>query len=113
MKELRIKYDFSHGPIWKDKYDVEKGIWSTGIDIIDNDKVLMDLNEKAENEYSMLYHFDKDGVLNFDTQAFISKQDALLSLIQSIVLRVESLNDGSFVVVDEESKRLSGNKEQL
>jgi len=57
MKELRIKFDFSHGPIWKDQYNVVTGEWSTGIDVIDSDKALNVLNEEAEKEYSSLYSF--------------------------------------------------------
>lgn len=106
MKELRIKFDFSHGPIWKDKYDIATGEWSTGIDVVDNDKALSVLNAEAEKEYASLYSFDKNGVLTFDTEAFESKKDSLLSLIQTIVLRINNLNDGSFSIIDEESKRL-------
>ena len=55
MDKLRIIFDFSHGPIWKDKYDIATGEWSTGIEVIDNDKALSILNEEAEKEYSSLY----------------------------------------------------------
>lgn len=109
MRELRIKFDFSRGPIWKDRYDMETGTWSTGIDVIDGDKALSVLNDEAEKEYSSLYSFDSDGVLSFDEKAFESKKSVLLSLIQTIVLRINNLNDGSFVVVDEESERFKGN----
>ena len=107
MKELKIKFDFSHGPIWKNRYDASSGQWSTGIDIIDNDATLIELNEEAQREYSSLYSFDKDGALNFDNQAFNEKKGELLSLIQAIIQRVESLNDGSILIVDEETSNLS------
>ena len=107
MKELRIKFDFSHGPIWKDQYNVVTGEWSTGIDVIDSDKALNVLNEEAEKEYSSLYSFDKDGVLNFDYQAFENKKRSLSSLVQTIIMRIDSLNDGTICVIDEESNRLS------
>lgn len=106
MEKLRIKFDFSHGPIWKDKYDITTENWSTGIDIVDNDKALSVLNEEAEKEYSSLYFFDEDGVLRFDSQAFEIKKSNLLSLIQTIILRIDSLNDGTFEVLDEESNNL-------
>lgn len=107
MKKLRIKFDFSHGPIWKDKYDIATGEWSTGIAVIDNDKALSVLNDEAEREYSSLYFFDKDGVPGFDLQAFEAKKSSLLSLIQTIILRINSLNDGSFEIIDEVSEMLS------
>lgn len=106
MEKLRIKYDFSHGPIWKDKYDVETGKWSTGIDVIDKDKALNVLNDEAEKEYSSLYSFNKDGVLIFDWQTFEDKKSDLLSLLQTIILRLNSINDGSFEIVDEETPML-------
>lgn len=101
MKKLKIKFDFSRGPIWKDKYDVSTGEWSTGIAVIDNDKELSVLNEEAQKEYSSLYSFDKNGVVSFDTKAFEAKKSSLLSLIRTIVLRINSINDGSFEVIDE------------
>ena len=106
MKELRIKFDFSHGPIWKDRYDVRTGEWSTGIDVIDNDQTLSELNDKAEKEYTSLYFFDKNGVLQFDAKAFDAKRNTLATLLQAIILRINSLNDGSFNVIDEESNKL-------
>ena len=57
MDKLRIIFDFSHGPIWKDKYDIATGEWSTGIEVIDNDKALSILNDEVEKEYSSLYFF--------------------------------------------------------
>ena len=107
MEKLRIKFDFSHGPIWKDKYDITTGEWSTGIGIIDNDKALSVLNDEAKKEYSSLYSFDEDGVLNFDSQSFEKKKNNLLSLVQTIILRMNNLNDGTFAIVDEVSETLS------
>lgn len=110
MRELKIKFDFFHGPIWKEKYDIDTGEWSTGIKVIDEDKVLAVLNDEAEREYSSLYSFDENGMFVFDTTAFEKKKDFLLSLIQTIVLRVNFLNDGSFNVVDEEIPKLTQRK---
>ncbi|SCY69345.1 hypothetical protein SAMN02910292_02529 [Lachnospiraceae bacterium XBB2008] len=50
-----------HGPIWKDKLDVNTGKWMTGIDVIDNDRALSILDEEAKREYTSLYIFDDDG----------------------------------------------------
>lgn len=48
MKEIKIKLDYSHGPIWKEKFDVITGEWSTGIDIIDNDAYIV-IDEETKN----------------------------------------------------------------
>ena len=71
INEIRIKFDFTHGPIWKDKYDRENGEFYTGIPVVDNDKALMVLNEEASREYSSLYHYDEDGRYSFDEETDI------------------------------------------
>ena len=52
--ELKVKFDFAHGPIWKDIYDPNTKIWITGIDVIDQDVALNELNDAAEKEYASL-----------------------------------------------------------
>ncbi|MBQ9278372.1 MAG: hypothetical protein IJ224_07030 [Lachnospiraceae bacterium] len=107
MQNLMIKFDFSHGPIWKEKYNIDTGEWSTGIDVIDKDKALSILDDEANKEYSSLYSFDENGTFIFDTNTYEKKKDVLLSLIQTIVLRVNDLNDGSYTVIDEETPKLT------
>ena len=83
MTEIKLKLDYSHGPIWKDKFDVATGQWLTGVDIIDNDKALQVLNDEAEQLYRSLYSFDTNGTACFfDENKFIQIKDQLLSLIQ-------------------------------
>lgn len=104
MKKIHIKLDYSHGPIWKDHFDIVTGEWSTGIKIIDEDTALQVLNDKAESLYSSLYSFE-NGFL-FDEKGFESIKPALLSLIQTILMRLNEINDGSYVVNDEEVSEL-------
>lgn len=106
MKELRIKFDFSHGPIWKDKFDPVTGSWSTGIPVIDNDRSLNFLNDKIQDEYNTLYSFDNDGQFVFDNEEFKKKRNDFVSSIQALILRANELNDGSFYIVDEETQNL-------
>lgn len=107
MNRLRIKFDFSHGPIWKEKYDLSTKEWSTGIKVVDDDKALNVLNDEAEKEYSSLYSFDEDGLPRFDYDLYENKKKELLSLIQTIILRLNEINDGSYTVIDEETKNLT------
>lgn len=106
MQEVKIKFDFSNGPIWKEKYDIASHELLTGIDILDNDEALTVLNDRAKKEYSSLYSFGKDGRVNFDKEAFEKKKLVLYSLVKTIILRMNDLNDGSFVVIDEISAKL-------
>jgi len=106
MKELRIKYDYSHGPIWKNLYDANTGLWSTGIEIIDKDEKLELLNNEAEKTYSSLYYFDENGKLNFDSKLYEQRKAELSSLMQDIICRIDSINDGSFFVVVDDSAKI-------
>ncbi len=104
MKKIIIKFDFSHGPIWKENIDLVTGKWTTGVEVIDNDDKLEELDEEASREYSSLYSFDDKGNVYFDQMAFEKRKDKLLSLVQKIISRLNEINDGSYVVVDETIK---------
>lgn len=51
-KELKIKFDFTHGPVWKDIYDPNTKTLITGISAIDQDAKINELNDAAEKVYS-------------------------------------------------------------
>ena len=57
MKIIKLELDFLNGPIVKDVFSTSKNKLVTGIDIIDNDFELNDLNEKASALYSSFYEF--------------------------------------------------------
>lgn len=99
-KELKIKFDFTHGPVWKDIYDPNKKEWITGIDVIDQDAMLNELNDAAEKMYSSLYVFDDCGIPHFDDVAYQNKKTELRSLVSRIIGRAEFLNDGSYIIKD-------------
>lgn len=106
MKEIKIKLDYSHGPIWKEKFDVTTGEWSTGIDIIDNDAALQILNNEAERIYTSLYVIDDNNKCTFRSDLFEAQKSVLLSIIQTIIARLNELNNGAYIVIDEETKNL-------
>lgn len=102
-KELKIKFDFDHGPLWKDIYDSNKKEWITGIDVIDQDDTINELNDAAEKEYASLYVFDDCGIPHFDEVSYQNKKAELRSLVSRIIERSEFLNDGSYT-----TKNLTG-----
>lgn len=107
MKEIILKLDYSHGPIWKDRFDAATGRWTTGIECIDKDKALQVLNDEAEQIYSSLYSFGEDGeACTFDEDKYEEIKDQLRSLVQTIIMRLEKLQDGSFYVKDEVTSQL-------
>lgn len=104
MKEIKIKFDYLHGPIWKDKIDILTGVWSTGIDCIDNDDMLQKLNDKGEELYSSLYSFDEnEEACSFDQNAYATVRGELIDIVKKIIARLEEINDGTFMVIDETS----------
>ncbi len=103
-KQIRIEFDYLHGPLWKDKLDLNTGHWYTGIEKIDNDETLQSLNDEAEKMYESLYSFD--GRYKFDDNKYSEIKDQLLSIVQTIKDRLSLLNDGSFEIVDNATKQL-------
>lgn len=108
-KKIKIQYDFSHGPLWKDVFNEVTGEFSTGIEVLDNDKALAILNKEAAKEYATLYSIDTNGKpVDFDEATFNTLKPTLLSLTQAIISRIEFLNDGSFEILDLATEDLSG-----
>ena len=97
-KELKIQFDFAHGPLWKEVYNPNTRTWSTGIKVIDNDEAINLLNDEAEKEYSSLYTFDSFGIPHFDATSYENKKTGLFSLVSAIIARATFLNDGSYIV---------------
>lgn len=107
MKEIIIRLDYLQGPIQKDEFDLQRNQLVTGVEIIDNDIVLQTLDNKAEEIYSSLYGFDKYGQpCVFDEGKFEAEKPRLLALISTILQRLETVNDGSFIIKNEEADRL-------
>ena len=106
MKEVIIRFDFLHGPLWKNQIN-DAGESVTGIEIIDNDAAIQTLNDKAEEIYSSFYHFDEgDEACTFDEKGFEKAKPQLLSLIETMIKRLEDISDGTYTIRDEESERL-------
>ena len=107
MKEIKIQFDYLHGPLWKEKLDVKTGEWSTGIPCIDEDKAIQLLNDEAEKMYGSLFLFN-DGTdgCRFDEDRFIQIKPELLSIVQTIIDRLSLINDGTYVVIDKATEVL-------
>ena len=82
MKTLKLELDFLIGPIVKDVFSASKNKLITGIEVIDNDLELNELNEKASALYSSFYEFDEDEACNFNSTIAKEHLDELKELIQ-------------------------------
>lgn len=98
---------YLHGPIWKDKIDITSGNMCTGVECIDKDVTLQTLNDKAEEIYSSLYSFNYKGQsCTFNEAGFEAAKPQLLGIIEIIIYRLQTINDGTYRIVYEETSRL-------
>lgn len=100
MKMIKLELDFLIGPIIKDVFSASKNKLVTGIDIIDNDLELNDLNDKTSTLYSSFYEFDKDEACRFNNTLAKEHLDELKELIEKIKNKLNTLNDGTFKLND-------------
>lgn len=100
MKTLKLELDFLIGPIVKDVFSASKNKLITGVEVIDNDLELNELNEKASALYSSFYEFDEDEACRFNSTIAKEHLDELKELITKIKNRLNILNDGSFELSD-------------
>lgn len=100
MKTLKLELDFLMGPIVKDVFSASKNKLITGVEVIDNDLELNELNEKASALYSSFYECDEDEACRFDSTIAKEHLDELKELITKIKTRLNIINDGSFELSD-------------
>lgn len=100
MKTLKLELDFLMGPIVKDVFSASKNKLITGVEVIDNDLELNELNEKASALYSSFYEFDEDEACRFNSTIAKEHLVELKELITKIKTRLNILNDGSFELSD-------------
>ncbi len=107
MNTIRIKLDFLCGPIWKDYFNEVTKTESTGVDIVDNDEKLKELGKEISNMFNSYYMFNVDDKpVVFNEVQERRDRDKMLSLLDKLNKRLEEINDGSFVVEDEETPRV-------
>lgn len=103
---VKIQLDYLQGPIWIS--DVETGKPLTGIAIIDSDTIIREYNKRAGQLYTSYYEFDSHGqACWFNQEKEKAEKDIMLDLISKIKSRLEEINDGSFVIEDLETERLT------
>ena len=99
MKTLKLELDFLMGPIVKDVFSASKNKLVTGVEVIDNDFELNELNDKASALYSSFYEFDEDEACRFNSTIAKEHLDELKELITK-KNRLNIINDGSFELSD-------------
>lgn len=104
MYTVKIKNEYLHGPLWV--YN-EDGIPVWNPQLIQNDPILKELNEKAEEMFSSYYEFDSHNLpCWFNKEQEIVDKDIMIDLIAKMISRLNEINDGSFIIEDLETERL-------
>ena len=106
MKTIRIKLDYMDGPVWKDFYNVTTKSDTTGVPIVDNDEKLKALAHEISDMFDSYYIIDEKEGVSFNYEQERKDRDKMLSLLAQLNNRLNEINDGSFVVVDEETPRV-------
>ncbi len=108
MKKIIVRLDYQSGPVWRNfwKPSNQKRLF-TGIDRVDTDECLINLNEEAQNLYASYFSFDKDGeTCVFNTDMEKESKEKMLTLLKKIISRLNYLNEGDYLVFDEETERI-------
>ncbi len=107
METIRIKLDFLTGPIWPEYYNEKTETESSGVDVVDKDEKLNKIAKEISDMFNSYYMFNVDDKpCVFNCEAERRDRDKMLYLLTELNKRLEEINDGSFVVVDEETPRV-------
>lgn len=107
MKKIKIQLDFNNGPIWGNYYDEELNKTMTGIDIIDNNKEIQELNKLIQEKYSSYYEFNSHHeACWFNKEKEKQEKKEMLELITKLISLINFVNDGSFEIEDNETNRI-------
>lgn len=85
--------------------DINDGELFTDVDVINKDEIVKKLNLEIGTKYSSYYEFDShDEPCWFNKEQEIKDKDLMLDLINQLIRRLNEINDGSYVVIDNISK---------
>ena len=100
MEIVKLELDFLVGPIVKEVFNESKNKLITGIDLIDNDNRINELNDEISALYSSFYDFDSGESCKFNVELAKENKSKLVKLIDDLIVMLKSVNDGSFMVVN-------------
>lgn len=105
MQTIKLMLDFLQGPIWIS--DVETGKPMTGVELVDEDEQIRQLNYEIQDLYDSYYEFDShDQACWFDEERERADKQRMLELLAKLNARLAEINDGSFIVDDQETPRV-------
>lgn len=100
---IEIDIDYLRNPIISS--DTETGELYTGIGVIDTNEKIKELNLKIGDMYDSNYEFNSHDVgCWFNEEKFNMERPVLLSMLKELINELNSVNDGSYKVVDKATK---------
>ena len=102
-KKIDLRADFLRCPILLS--DIDTGKVFTGIEVIDNDLIIKELNYKIGNKFNDYYEIEShDQPCWFNKEQEIKDKDLMLDLTNQLINRLNEINDGSYEVIDNITK---------
>ena len=105
MQTVKIMLDYLQGPI--STSDVETGTPQTGIAVIDENEEIRQLNFKIQDLFDGYYEFNShDQPCWFNKEQEKADKEKMLAMITELINLLNKVNDGSFVIDDQETERI-------
>lgn len=105
MVTIKIMNEFLHGPAWT--CEEETGILTDALPLVHEDPIVASLNQKISELYDSYYEFNShDLPCWFNEEKEKADKPHILELLGKLNARIAELNDGSFVVNDQETPRV-------
>lgn len=105
MVTIKIMNEFLHGPVWT--CEEETGIETGALPLVHEDPIVASLNREIGELFDSYYEFDSHGLpCWFNEEKEKADKPRMLELLGKLNARIAELNDGSFVVDDQETPRV-------
>lgn len=106
-KQIILDIDYLRCPI--SSSDIEDGTLFTGINAIDNNDKIQNLNFKIGDIFSGYYKFDSDNqACWFDEEDFENGKESLLLMLSELIDELNKANDGSYEIIDKATEHIKG-----
>ena len=105
MVTIKIMSEIWHGPLWTCEFDT--GIATDDLPLVHDDPIVSAINNELRDMYDSYYEFESHGeACWFDNEHEKADKPHTLELLAKLNSRLAEINDGSFVVDDQETPRV-------
>lgn len=98
-RNITLRLEIFRCPIFNS--DINNGEIYTGIEVIDNDPIVKEINYKLGNKYNDYFEFNSnDKTCYFNEEQLKRDKNVLIELTKQLKNRLNKINDGSYIVID-------------